>query len=58
MVSHDFAAMFQSAHRIVFLEETIRFDGPTETFPNLDKLADLRGISNVHEGDMEEFVWE
>jgi zinc transport system ATP-binding protein len=58
MVSHDFAAMFQSAHRIVFLEETIRFDGPTETFPNLDKLADLRGISNVHEGDTEEFVWE
>ena len=58
MVSHDFTAMFQSAHRIVFLEETIRFDGPTETFPNLDKLADLRGIENVHQEHMEGFVWE
>ena len=58
MVSHDFTAMFQSAHRIVFLEETIRFDGPTKTFPNLDKLADLRGIENVHREHMEDFVWE
>ena len=58
MVSHDFTAMFQTAHRIVFLEETIRFDGPTETFPNLDKLADLRGITNVHGQQKEDWVWE
>ena len=58
MVSHDFTAMYQTAHRIVFLEETIRFDGPTETFPNLDKLADLRGITNVHGQQKEDWVWE
>ena len=48
MVSHDLTAMSRSAHRIVFLEETIRFDGPTWSFPDMDKLADLRGIANVH----------
>jgi zinc transport system ATP-binding protein len=50
MVSHDLTAMSRSAHRIVFLEETIRFDGPTWSFPDMDKLADLRGIANV-QGD-------
>ena len=49
MVSHDLTAMRQTAHRMIFLEETIRFDGPTENFPDLDKLADLRGIEPVHE---------
>ena len=48
MVSHDLTAMSRSAHRIVFLEETIRFDGPTLAFPDMEKLADLRGIANVH----------
>ena len=33
---------------MIFLEETIRFDGPTESFPDLEKLADLRGIEHVH----------
>ena len=49
MVSHDLTAMRQTAHRMIFLEETIRFDGPTENFPDLDKLANLRGIEPVHE---------
>ena len=49
MVSHDLTAIRQTAHRMIFLEETIRFDGPTENFPDLDKLANLRGIEPVHE---------
>tara|TARA_B100000700_G_C15043468_1_gene856624 strand:- start:1670 stop:2470 length:801 start_codon:yes stop_codon:yes gene_type:complete len=49
MVSHDITAIRQTAHRMIFLEETIRFDGPSENFPDLDKLADLRGIEPVHE---------
>jgi len=49
MVSHDLTAIRQTAHRMIFLEETIRFDGPTENFPDLEKLADLRGIAPVHE---------
>ena len=48
MVSHDLTAIRQTAHRMIFLEETIRFDGPTENFPDLEKLADLRGIAPVH----------
>lgn len=49
MVSHDLAAIRQTAHRMIFLEESIRFDGKTEEFPDLVKLADLRGIGNVHD---------
>ena len=48
MVSHDLTAIRQTAHRMVFLEETIRFDGPVKSFPGLEKLADLRGIEPVH----------
>ena len=48
MVSHDITAIRQTAHRMVFLEETIRFDGTVKSFPGLDKLADLRGIEPVH----------
>lgn len=48
MVSHDLTAMQRTAHRMIFLEETIRFDGATENFPDLDVLADLRGIA-VHD---------
>jgi zinc transport system ATP-binding protein len=48
MVSHDLAAIRQTAHRMVFLEESIRFDGPTDTFPDLVELAGLRGIGPVH----------
>ena len=49
MVSHDLTAIRQTAHRMIFLEEKIRFDGPTNLFPDLETLADLRGISPTHE---------
>lgn len=48
MVSHDLAAIRQTAHRMIYLEESIQFDGHTEEFPDLDTLAGLRGIGNVH----------
>lgn len=51
MVSHDLAAIRKTAHRMIFLEESIRFDGPTSNFPDLEELADLRGIKDPHEGD-------
>ena len=51
MVSHDLTAIRQTAHRMIFLEEKIRFDGLTENFPDLEKLADLRGIEPVHDED-------
>jgi zinc transport system ATP-binding protein len=44
MVSHDLTAIRQTAHRMIFLEEMIRYDGPTENFPDLESLAGLRGI--------------
>ena len=49
MVSHDMAAIRQTAHRMIYLEETIKFDGETNFFPNLTQLAMLRGISHVHD---------
>ena len=49
MVSHDLTAIRKTAHRMIFLEESIRFDGPTSNFPDLEKLADLRGINDPHE---------
>jgi len=48
MVSHDLAAIRQTAHRMIYLEEAIRFDGHTDEFPDLATLADLRGIKPVH----------
>ncbi len=48
MVSHDITAIRQTAHRMIYLEEGIQFDGPSEEFPNLDDLANLRGIKHVH----------
>ncbi|RJU80063.1 MAG: metal ABC transporter ATP-binding protein [Candidatus Poseidoniales archaeon] len=49
MVSHDLSAIRQTAHRMIFLEETIRFDGPSADFPDLESLALVRGITNVHD---------
>ena len=49
MVSHDLTAIRQTAHRMIFLEEKIRFDGPTNLFPDLETLADLRGITPAHD---------
>lgn len=51
MVSHDLAAIRQTAHRMIYLEETIRYDGDTAHFPGLTELADLRGIQPVHGHD-------
>ena len=51
MVSHDLAAIRQTAHRMIYLEESIRFDGMTEDFPDLSTLAGLRGIEPVHDHD-------
>ena len=48
MVSHDLTAIRQTAHRMIFLEEKIWFDGPTNLFPDLETLADLRGITPAH----------
>lgn len=50
MVSHDVTAMRKTAHRLVYLEDTIRFDGPPPEFPSLEDLASLRGIVDVHGG--------
>lgn len=49
MVSHDIAAVRRSTHRIIYLDETIQFDGSTERFPDLDIIAELRGIQPIHE---------
>ena len=49
MVSHDLAAIRQTSHRMIYLENGIKFDGPADQFPSLDELANLRGIKNVHE---------
>mgnify|MGYP003322144494 CR=1 FL=1 len=51
MISHDLTAIRQTAHRMIYLEESIRFDGPSEDFPDLDKLAGLRGIEPEHKPD-------
>lgn len=48
MVSHDLTAIRQTAHRMIFLEEGIRYDGDAENFPDLEELANLRGIEPVH----------
>lgn len=53
MVSHDLSAIRQTAHRMIYLEESIRFDGMTEDFPDLATLAGLRGIEPVHGHDHE-----
>ena len=49
MVSHDITAMRRSTHRMIYLEETIQFDGKTEQFPDLNIIAELRGIKPIHE---------
>jgi zinc transport system ATP-binding protein len=51
MVSHDLAAIRQTTHRMIYLEESIQFDGPSDQFPDLTGLADLRGIKHVHGHD-------
>ena len=49
MISHDITAIQRASHRMIFLEEKIRYDGAADCFPDLESLADLRGIKPVHE---------
>ena len=49
MISHDLTAMRQTAHRIIYLEEEIKYDGPSSEFPNFAELAAIRGIQQVHD---------
>ena len=53
MVSHDLAAIRQTAHRMIYLEESIKFDGETSEFPDLTEIAELRGINPVHDESSE-----
>lgn len=48
MISHDLASIKRTVHRMVYLEQTIRYDGSTEAFPDLSNLAELRGIEATH----------
>tara|TARA_B100001113_G_C21067055_1_gene603900 strand:+ start:385 stop:1260 length:876 start_codon:yes stop_codon:yes gene_type:complete len=48
MISHDLASIKRTVHRMVYLEHKIRYDGPTQTFPDLSDLAELRGIEPTH----------
>ena len=48
MISHDLASIKSTVHRMVYLEQKIRYDGPTQTFPDLADLAELRGIEPTH----------
>lgn len=54
MISHDITAMQQASHRMIFLEERIRYDGESSCFPDLADLASLRGIQSVHQTNYDE----
>ena len=54
MVSHDIAAIKQTSHRMIFLEEKIGFDGSASSFPGLAELANIRGLQPVHNDDVSE----
>ena len=51
LVSHDMAAIRQSAHRVVYLDGSIQYDGHPDNLPDLIDLAGLRGIKHVHQTD-------
>jgi len=48
MISHDLASIKRTVHRMVYLEQKVRYDGPTQSFPDLSDLAELRGIEPTH----------
>ena len=52
MISHDLASMKRTVHRMVYLEQQIRYDGSTNEFPELSVLADLRAIEETHPGGL------
>ncbi|MDC3317074.1 ABC transporter ATP-binding protein [Candidatus Poseidoniaceae archaeon] len=54
LVSHDMAAIRQSAHRVVYLDGSIQYDGHPDYLPDLIDLAGLRGIKHVHQTDDQE----
>ena len=54
LVSHDMAAIRQSAHRVVYLDGSIQYDGHPDYLPDLIDLAGLRGIQHVHQTDDQE----
>ena len=59
MVSHDIAAIQRTSHRMIYLEERIRYDGAADCFPSLDELAKLRGIEFIHEdGNIEDKLYQ
>ena len=49
MVSHDLTTITQAAHRIIYLEGSVRFDGSSDEVPDFSSLASLRGIQHVHD---------
>ncbi len=48
MVSHDLTAIRQSAHRVIYLDGKIQYDGSPSEIPDLSGLAGLVGIQHVH----------
>ena len=59
MVSHDIAAIQRTSHRMIYLEERIRYDGASDCFPSLDELANLRGLESIHEnGNLENRLYQ
>lgn len=48
MVSHDLTAIRQSAHRVIYLDGQIQYDGKPSKIPDLSGLAGLVGLQHVH----------
>lgn len=48
MVSHDLTAIRQSAHRVIYLDGQIQYDGKPSEIPDLSGLAGLIGLQHVH----------
>lgn len=48
MVSHDLTAIRQSAHRVIYLDGKIQYDGTPSEIPDLSGLAGLVGLQHVH----------
>lgn len=48
MVSHDLTAIRQSAHRVIYLDGQIQYDGSPSEIPDLSGLAGLVGLQHVH----------
>lgn len=54
MVSHDLTAIRQSAHRVVYLDGQVQFDGKPTEIPDLTGLAGLVGLEHVHSHEHKE----